>query len=190
MLFRSNFANDTSPPSPLTGQLWWDAAGNLKVYTGSSFTSLGAITVNANTAPSGAVTGNFWWDEYGKQLRVYDGSDWVLVGPATSANTGISGVYVGNITDNTSVERVATNIWVNSTLVAIVSNSAAYIPQTSLPGGGFSVIKPGINLSANADLSAGFWGTANNANYLGDIVSTNYARLDKDDIFKIGRAHV
>ena len=72
-----NFANDTSPPSPLTGQLWWDAAGNLKVYTGSSFTSLGAITVNANTAPSGAVTGNFWWDEYGKQLRVYDGSDWV-----------------------------------------------------------------------------------------------------------------
>jgi hypothetical protein len=48
-----NFANPTSPPNPLTGQVWYDTTVNkLKFYDGSKYRSAGGAEVS-DTAPVG-----------------------------------------------------------------------------------------------------------------------------------------
>lgn len=171
-----NSSDSVAPSTPLTGQLWWDTAGNLKVYTGSAFKTLGAIT-SANSSPSGAVTGNFWWDTPNEQLYAYSGSSWILVGPPNNAGSGTSGFLVGNILDNTATDRVAGNVWVDNYLVAVVSSDQEYTPQTAIPG--YTTIKPGINLVSTSNIAnVAIWGTASNAAALNGITGSNYARKD------------
>lgn len=179
-----NFSNDTQPAVPLTGQLWWDTAGNLKVYTGSAFKTLGSTT-SSSTAPTGAVTGNAWWDTVNQQLNIYNGTGWTLVGPAFTSNTGTSGTIVGTILDNASPtpqSHVAVNVYVSNTLVAIVSKDATYTPATAITG--FTTIKPGFNLVATSAISGvAFWGTASDASGLGNVAAANYARTDIAETF-------
>jgi hypothetical protein len=179
-----NFSDDTQPAVPLTGQLWWDTAGNLKVSTGSAFKTLGSTT-SSGTAPSGAVTGNAWWDTINQQLNIYNGTGWTLVGPAFTSNTGTSGTIVGTILDNTSPtpqSHVAVNVYVSNTLVAIVSKDATYTPATAITG--FSTIKPGFNLISTSGISGvAYWGTASDASGLGNVAAANYARTDIAETF-------
>jgi hypothetical protein len=174
-----NSASSTAPVTPLTGQLWWDSAGNLKVYTGSTFRTLGTMTAS-NAAPTSSVTGNAWWDTFNQQLNIYNGSGWVLIGPAFTSNTGQSGTIVGTIQDNTTASHVAVNVYVSNTLVGIISKDTEYTPQTVISG--FSTIKPGFNLST-AVASNKFVGTATNADALGSVAAANYARTDTSEIF-------
>ncbi len=169
-----NSASTTPPTTPLIGQLWWDSAGNLKVYTGSTFRTLGTMTAS-NSAPTGSVTGNAWWDTFNQQLNIYNGASWVLIGPAFTSNTGQSGTIVGTITDSGLTSHVAVNVYVSNTLVAIVSKDSEYTPQTVISG--FSTIRPGFNLST-AIANIKYVGTATNSDALGSISSTNYARTD------------
>lgn len=169
-----NFASATAPTTPLTGQLWWDSAGNLKVYTGSTFRTLGTMTANT-TAPTGSVTGNSWWDTYNQQLYIYNGSQWTLIGPAFTSNTGQSGTIVGTITDSGSTNHVAVNVYVSNTLVGVISKDSEYTPQTVISG--FTTIKPGFNLST-AIANIAFVGTATNAERLGSAAAADYARTD------------
>lgn len=169
-----NFASTTAPTSPLTGQLWWDSAGNLKVYTGSTFRTLGTMTASSS-APTNSVTGNSWWDNFNQQLYIYNGSGWVLIGPAFTSNTGQSGTIVGTISDSVSVNHVAVNVYVSNTLVSIISKDSEYTPQTVISG--FTTIKPGFNLST-AIANIAFVGTATDASKLGSIAAANYARTD------------
>lgn len=171
-----NASNDTAPTTPLTGQLWWDTAGNLKVYTGSAFKTLGAMSVSTSQ-PTGAVTGNQWWDSTNQQLSVYNGSSWTLIGPAFTSNTGTSGTIVGTILDNGNTSHVAVNVYVSNTLIGIYSKDSAYTPGTAITG--FTTIKPGFNLVSTAAISGvAMWGTASDASGLGNVAATNYARTD------------
>lgn len=169
-----NFASTTAPTTPLTGQLWWDSAGNLKVYTGSTFRTLGTMTANAG-APTGSVTGNSWWDTFNQQLYVYNGASWVLIGPAFTSNTGQSGTIVGTITDSGSTNHVAVNVYVSNTLVGIISKDSEYTPQTVISG--FTTVKPGFNLTT-AIANIAFVGTSTNSEQLGSAPAANYARTD------------
>jgi hypothetical protein len=175
-------ASDSTPPStPLTGQLWWDTAGNLKVYTGAAFKTISSVT-SSSTQPTGAVTGNFWWDTDSEQLYTYTGSNWVLVGPANAANLGNTGITFGNIVDNVSGEHIAANIKIGEYIVAIVSSDATYTPQTSIPG--FSTIKPGFNLVGTGNIAdVSYWGAAENATKLANVAAANYARTDQAVVF-------
>lgn len=92
-----NFADSVSPTAPLEGQLWWDTTGNLKVYNGTSFSTISSIGIVANSAPSGSVTGNFWFDTYSKRLNVYDGASWVLVGQAWSSSEDLANGAAANL---------------------------------------------------------------------------------------------
>jgi len=171
-----NASNDTAPTAPLTGQLWWDTAGNLKVYTGSAFKTLAAIT-SSTSQPSGAVTGNQWWDSANQQLNVYNGSGWTLIGPAFTSNTGTSGTIVGTIIDSGNTSHVAVNVYVSNTLIGIYSKDSAYTPGTAITG--FTTIKPGFNLvSTGAVSGVAMWGTASDASGLGNVAAANYARTD------------
>ena len=174
-----NFADSNAPTTPLIGQLWWDSAGNLKVYTGSVFRTIGTMT-SSNTAPTSSVTGSSWWDTFNQQLNVYNGSAWVLVGPAFTSSTGQSGTIVGTITDSSAASHVAVNVYVENTLVGIISKDSEYTPQSVISG--FTSVKPGFNLST-AVTNNKFVGSATNADELGSVAAANYARTDTGTTF-------
>ena len=180
-----NASNGTAPTTPLTGQLWWDTAGNLKVYTGSAFKTLGSI-IAANAKPTGSVTGNSWWDTINQQFYVYDpnyasNQGWALIGPAATAAQGTSGAIVGSISDNAGnlATHVAVNVYVSSTLVGIFSKDS-YTPSAVISG--FTTIYPGLNLSSTL-ANTKVWGTAYTADQLGGVVAANYARTDTNTTF-------
>jgi len=176
-----NFASDTAPTTPLTGQLWWDTQGNLKIYNGSAFKTLSSVT-SSTAQPASAVTGNSWWDTANSQFYVYSGASWVLVGPAFGSNTGTSGTIVGTITDTGNVSHVAVNVFVADQLMTIISSDATYTPQTSITG--FTTIKPGFNLIGTAALAnVAYYGTASDSSALGNVAAVNYARTDIAETF-------
>lgn len=175
-----NFADSSAPTAPLTGQLWWDSAGNLKVYAGSDWKTVGTTVSSSSQPTSGAVTGNAWWDTFNQQLNIYNGSSWVLVGPAFTSSTGQSGTIVGTIIDSTSASHVAVNVYVENTLVGIISKDTQYTPQAVISG--FANVKPGFNLST-AISNNKFVGSATNADALASVAASNYARTDTGTTF-------
>ena len=176
-----NFNNDIAPTTPLEGQLWWDSSGlggNLKVRTGTDWRTLGSITSNA-VQPSTPVVGNAWWDTSEQQLKVYNGTSWILIGPAFTSNVGQSGFIVGTIVDSDTNSHVAVNVYVQDTLVSIVSKDSEYTPQSVISG--FTTVKPGYNLSTVGGVK--FVGTATNSDALGTVDAANFARTDQEVIF-------
>jgi hypothetical protein len=147
-----NASNTTPPGAPLTGQLWWDSGnGLLKVYNGSTFKTVSAATSSA-TAPSGAnsVAGDLWYDTTNAQLNVYTGAAWLLVGPQSTSGQGTSGAIVATITDNSAVNHVVVELWVNNNIVGMISKDAFFTPGTSVAGGwGIQTIYPGITLATS-----------------------------------------
>lgn len=173
-----NFSSSTQPNVALEGQLWWDTAGNLKVYTGSAFKTLNSIT-SSSSQPSGAVTGNGWWDPTSgqEQFYIYNGDDWVLIGPSFVANASIQ---PETITDNVAVAHDTLAVNIGGTRVGIISKDSTFVTNPSISG--FSTVSPGFNLSTTL-AGAGFWGTASNASALNGVGASNYARTDIAETF-------
>lgn len=185
-----NGSNSTAPLAPLTGQVWWDTAGNLKVYTGAVWRTLGSITANASS-PTSPTIGNGWWDSDNKQFSIWDGSAWTLVGPAFSSNTGTSGAIVETITSSGNVGHTAVKIYVGNNVVGVFSKDSEYTPSPSLDG--FTTISPGLNLTTTI-ANTKVWGTASNSDKLGSVAAANYARTDVattfDSTINVGSAGI
>lgn len=174
-----NFSDDTPPTTPLTGQLWWDTAGNLNVYNGSRFVNLAAVT-SSTSAPSGPKTGNQWWDTTNNQFNVYNGAGWTLVGPAFASNGGT--IISETITDSNATSHSVLSVNVGTTRISIVSKDSAFTPAVAIAG--FPTIKPGFNMVTSAGLAgATYWGTASDASALGNVAAANYARTDTAETF-------
>jgi hypothetical protein len=140
-----NGANSTPPGAPLTGQLWWDSSTSLlKVYNGSIFKTISAATASSS-APTSNVTGDLWYDTVNQQLKVWTGSAWLVVGPAFTSGQGVTGAIADTIVDNTSTSHVVIKLFVNDSVVGIISKDAAFTPQVAITG--FSTVRPGITLS-------------------------------------------
>jgi hypothetical protein len=166
-----NGANTTAPGAPLTGQLWWDKSTNtMKVYNGTTFKTISAATASAST-PTSNVTGDLWFDTTNQQLKVYNGTSFILVGPASTSGQGTSGAIVTTITDNVAVDHVVVQLFVNNTIVGIISKDATFTPQVAITG--FATIGPGIQLSSTVS-NALFRGTSTNAQTLDNIASTGF----------------
>jgi hypothetical protein len=118
-------ANSTPPGAPLTGQLWWDTAtGLLKVYNGTTFKTISAASASAS-APTSNVTGDLWYDTTNQQLKVYTGSTFLVVGPAFTSGQGVTGAIADTIIDNTSTSHVVIKLYVNDSVVGMVSKDAS-----------------------------------------------------------------
>jgi hypothetical protein len=170
-----NGANSTPPGAPLTGQLWWDKATNtMKVYTGTTFKTISSATAAA-TSPSNNVVGDLWFDTTNQQLKVWNGSAFVLIGPASTAGQGTSGAVIATVLDSVSVSHVVVQLFVENTIVAMVSKDPTFTPQTAILG--FSTISPGIQLSSNVT-NALFRGTALNAQALDSLTSSSFMRTN------------
>ena len=138
-------ANSTPPGAPLTGQLWWDtSSGLLKVYNGTTFKTVSSTTAQSS-APTSNVTGDLWYDTTNQQLKVYTGTTWLVVGPAYTSGTGVTGAIATTIVDNTSTSHVVIELYVNDSIVGIISKDATFTPQVALTG--FTTVRPGITLS-------------------------------------------
>lgn len=189
-----NFASTASPSAPLPGQLWYDSGSkvlkvNVAATTGTpSWKTLAGIT---NAATKAAITiapnvGEFWWDTTNNQLKVYSGllsqgdTGWITVGPASNTTTGQSGAQPDTIVDSGSISHVVVKFYISSDLVAILSKDVEFVPGTPITG--FSVIRPGFNLSTGLTNQLQYYGNANVALNLlvgGTVVSaSNFTRSD------------
>lgn len=171
-------ANTVAPGAPLTGQLWWDkTTATMKVYNGTTFKVISASTASS-TAPTSNVAGDLWFDTVNQQLKAYNGSAFILIGPASTAGQGTSGAVVETVTDNVSVDHVVVKLYVEDTVVGIVSKDATFTPQVAITG--FATIGPGIQLSTTVS-SALFRGNATNAQTLDGLDSTDFLSSVSND---------
>jgi hypothetical protein len=170
-----NGSNTVPPGAPLTGQLWWDkATSTMKVYNGTTFKTISAATASG-TAPTSNVTGDLWFDTVNQQLKVWNGSSFTLVGPASTAGQGTSGAIVTTITDNLAVQHVVIQLFVQDTIVGMISKDATFTPQTAIAG--FTTISPGLQLST-AVTNALFRGTATNSQLLESLAASAFMRTN------------
>ena len=181
-----NSSNSTSPPAPITGQLWWNnspGAGRLQVNTNDTTTSwkyLSAMAVG-NTTPSSTIyntQGDLWYDTQNQQVNIWSGTTWTLVGPQFTAGTGVTGAFANVITDTTgTVTHKVIELVVDSVVVGIMSGDATWTPLSAIPG--FGNISSGIQLASNVTGIGGvtsptFWGQgASGVNVAGNIVGGN-----------------
>jgi hypothetical protein len=169
-----NGSNTTAPGAPLQGQLWYDqTTGTLKVYNGTVFKVISGATASS-TAPTSNVAGDLWYDSVNAQLNVYSGTAFILVGPAYTAGTGVTGAIPATITDTDAISHVVVELYVNDSIVGIVSKDASFNPQVAIPGFAANV-RPGITLAtAISGVNQYFQGTASNANTVGNISAAGF----------------
>jgi len=170
-----NFASSSIPSSPLAGQLWWDTNnGLLKVYTGTAMKVISGSTASASQ-PSNNTTGDLWWDTTNSQLKVYNGATFTTIGPSFTAGTGTSGSIVDSVTDNLGSSHVVVKLFVNESIVGMISKDSSFTPQSAISG--FATINPGIQLSTSVS-GATFKGDATNAQLLDSLDSSQFLRSD------------
>jgi hypothetical protein len=182
-----NFAYTIAPSNPLAGQLWWNTADTrLRVYTGTAFKPLASVTVQAASvgAPSTTVTGDIWWDDFNDQMYMYNGTTpyvstgWILVGPGYSKLNGKSGAIWEQIRDTTNALHNVVSLYLDGIRTAIISRDSEFTPQVAITG--YTTVKQGLtgNTSVN---NAQYFVTANNANFLDNIDSSQFLRSDEND---------
>jgi len=181
-----NFANSTEPANPIEGQLWYDTSpgvDQLKVYDGTAWAAAGGLK-KATSEPdvANSVTGDLWVDTNNQQLYLYSGSGWVLVGPSFSDGLN-TGATPGKITGANNVDYTILRIDIEAEPVVIIAVNE-FTPKSTIPG--FSVIKPGINVSTRNIAGAGIGkliGTAERAESLvvgnTPVPAANFLRSDQ-----------
>jgi len=174
-----NSSNSTAPGNPLEGQLWYDSNNNVvNAYNGSEFKALGSLKVSATEPATSLVQGDLWFDSSSNQLHVYNGSSFSLVGPPTSVGIGTSGLETISVTDNVGGTHVILRLLIENLVVGFISDDAEFTPDPVISG--FATIKPGFQLST-AVAGALFQGTADNADKLDNLNSTDFLRATAND---------
>ena len=174
-----NFANTTSPPKVLEGQIWYDSGNKkLKFYDGTKFKSAsGAET--SDSAPGGLGIGDFWWDTAAKQLYTWSGAEFILIGPEASPDLGQSGIVAQVVKDTGNTNHSILKMLAGGKTVGIISQTAFTLNSSVNPIEDFTLIKKGMTL-ANTDANGissndyQYWGTSSNALRLGGVEASNF----------------
>jgi hypothetical protein len=177
-----NQASTIPPAKPLQGELWYDLnTGLLKIYTGTQFIPVSPVIISS-TAPTTTLVGTQWWDSTNQQLNMWNGSSFTLIGPAYKAADGLSGAIVGDVLDTLGGSHTVIQFYHNNRVVAVSSYDPIFTLSATTPITGFTTIGPGFTLAAGIANNL-FYGTAVNAQQLGNIAAVNYARNDIDSTF-------
>jgi hypothetical protein len=176
-----NFSNTSSPPRPLSGQLWYDSlTKKIKFYEGTQWKTAGGAEVSS-FAPTSATQGDFWWDSTNKQLYAYDGTDFVLVGPQAALGLGTTQMRSRSILDDQTppISHAITEAVLDDEVVFIISADDFILNATINPITGFTRIRQGVTLvnTPNTGVTTSahrYWGTASNALSLNGVQSTDF----------------
>lgn len=150
-----NFASPIPPENPIEGQLWYDTSNPdnkiLKIMDG---TAEATRWPNANgiyqqgtdpkdSATQGLKIGDIWVDTASNQLKIFNSNDWTLVGP-NLAGPEPTGTIPSKILDTNNIER---NVIISKIAGKVVSIEAyeLFTPKSVIDG--FTILRPGINLS-------------------------------------------
>lgn len=172
-----NFANSTSPSTPIVGQLWFDTNDKkIKVYRSTGFVPL-SVTTTSTTEPSSPAIGDLWYDTVDAQLKNYTGSAWTVIAPGYTAAQGKTGAFAENIRDTLSNDHVAVLVYQSGQVIAIFSNDNEYTPNIAITG--FTSIKKGITLSSAAGMKV--HGLATDSELLDGLDSAQFLRSDAND---------
>jgi len=86
-----NFAGQTAPANPITGQLWWQqdptnpsAPQKLSIWNGSVWKSVTGATPSP-TGPTGPAVGDTWYNTTNQQFNFWDGDTWNIVYDGSAA---------------------------------------------------------------------------------------------------------
>jgi hypothetical protein len=173
-----NFSNSTAPANAIVGQLWFDYTSNvLKVYSRDNIWKPISSSAASTQPPLSPVTGDLWWDMTNSQLKVWSGAVWITVGPTYTSVSGTTGPIIETIMDTGGGSHIVVKFYIQDTVVAILSKSTQFVPQTSIPG--FSIIYPGFNLVSPSSVPGSqFTGDVSNALSLQGLTSTQFLRSD------------
>lgn len=178
-----NFANQSQPNQPLTGQIWYDVTeARIKVYTGNEWKAVGTSAL-ASSRPLDLSTGDFWFNVADRQLFFYDGTSDYLIGPDFAIGQGQSGTVVETIEDSSRVSRTITTIYNAGQRVGFYSNSE-FTPRIAIPNFDQGVVRIGFN-PINQNIK--FLGIASNAESLGGVSSVQYAKTNTTNVFSQGQ---
>lgn len=157
-----NFASPIPPSNPIEGQLWYDTSdSNNKVLRIMDGTASSTRWPSANgiyqqpidpkvSSTQGLKIGDIWVDTENYQLNIFKGDgNWEPVGYTSTGTNGQTGPLPEVIVDNSRItEHDVIKNYVSGNIVSIVA-SETFIPLSPIPG--FTVLKPGINLSTSID---------------------------------------
>jgi len=176
-----NFSGTSSPPRPLSGQVWFNSAtSKLQFYDGSKWRTTGGAEV-ATDEPAGLTEGDFWWKSDTDQLYAWNGTDFVLIGPQGIAGAGKTQMIAASLNDTALDPHPVLQAVIDDVVVYIISTEEFTLDLATTPVDGFTVIKKGITLrevsaqgvSTNADY---YWGTAGDSLRLGGFPASDYVR--------------
>lgn len=195
-----NFAGPIPPQNPIEGQLWYDTSDPnnkiLRVMDGAidstRWPSATGIykqgTDPKDSATQGLKVGDIWVDTANNQLKIFNSNSWTIVGPSIAGSD--TGVEPATILDSNGDEQYVILNKIDGIVVSIVASSK-FTPRQVIDG--FTILKPGVNLSTLAlqtDPAPIFNGPALGAQNLidsaGDFISTD-SFLRKDDQSQYGQ---
>lgn len=157
-----NFANDSPPTRPITGQLWYNSATqSLKLYDGTEWKTAASADVTISQ-PTG-TPGSLWFKSDSNQLFVYN-DKWVLVGPEAIAGFGETKVVGIAINDDSTIPRPALEIKVDDIVIGTITKAAFTVGNPAIPG--FLNLTNGITLAEGFNFKGNLVGNASSASSL------------------------
>lgn len=157
-----NFASPIPPVNPIEGQLWYDISDPfskvLRIMDGTADNARWPLASgiyqqgsDPRQSPSAALkVGDIWVDTSNNQLKIYNSNDWTVIGPLVSSGTSKTGIEPDEILDTLGNTRFVIKNYINGEVVSIIANDN-FTPKIVING--FSVLRPGINLSSNNSIT-------------------------------------
>ena len=157
-----NFANDTSPLRPISGQLWYNSSnGRLYQYDGDNWRTAAIVEVSS-VAPNTKTEGSLWVDTDSEQLSIYVNNGWQLIGPQGLEGYETTNISAAELKDISSLSYPCLEIALDGAVIGIISR-ADFRLGIENPRDGFSEIKKGINLNSNYAFVGNLNGVADSA---------------------------
>lgn len=189
-----NFAGVSEPTKRIAGQVWYDSANKkLKFFDGAKFKTTGGAEVSASE-PVGLVEGDFWFKTDSQQLYAWNGTAFVLIGPDAVAGAGTTQMKSISVLDTTATSHPIIVAFVNDQPIYIISRNTFTMATTEdLYTKGFTYVRTGLTLAytpSNGITTSPdhrYWGTASNADRLGNSSSEDFVLRDGTRSFT-GRA--
>jgi hypothetical protein len=173
-----NFANDSPPSRPLTGQIWFNTTNSLAyIYNGAQWTVIGSAAVSS-TAPTEPNLGSLWINTAANQLSIWTGAGWSFIGPEAVPGFGITRARSASILDSTGNNKPVIYLEINDSIIAICTNESFTIDPSATISGFENNLIAGINLSSNTQVNGNLTGRAGSANRLSTARFINGVAFD------------